>query len=102
MEWRTIDSAPKDGTTIDVWIVQFSIEGGRLIARDKGRRIPDAWWGTPYYGDKREWDKQWVARDGAWTEPLESDTYSITHWMPLPESPSQMKRWTEVRPMEKV
>ena len=85
-EWQPIETAPKDGTEIDIWAVQYSVGAGKLITGD-GHRISNAWWGEPYYGDERKWEKQLVRRDGAWTEPVEYTGFSVTHWMPLPEPP---------------
>ena len=64
-EWRTIDSAPKDGTIVDLWVVS----GG--------------------YGER--WS-DCELRNGRWKYVSVADYYNvpgtITHWMPLPEPPS--------------
>ena len=60
-EWRTIDSAPRDGRWILVWV--------------KGAVIPGA---AFYDTHHKEWiDSFWQAYFGP-----------ITHWMPLPEPPT--------------
>ncbi len=86
--WRSMDSAPKDGTKIDVWSQSFKIRAGKLLPDGLGRRVAEAFWGKPYYGDEREWEDQWVYYAGRWTDPIESDETSITHWMHLPVPPS--------------
>lgn len=63
--WQAIDTAPKDGTLIDVWATE---------------RVPDVKWLRGYW---RHW-----ALDGydnmAWV-PI--DGLTPTHWMPLPAPP---------------
>ena len=66
-EWQPIETAPKDGTLVDLWI-QW---------RDGG----------PW----READCTWV--HGAWwtagrEAPAEGETYKATHWMPIPDGPT--------------
>lgn len=71
--WRTIDSAPKDGTPI-------------LVARDMG----NSWgWvrGTAYWVDVRG-ISGWVAR-GITDPPGELGLGDPTHWQPLPPPPHQ-------------
>ncbi len=68
--WQTIETAPKDGTVIDLWVNDSNQE-----------RIADA----HFDNDKQcfvIWD-DW--HDSEWVE-LERN---ITHWMPLPQPPSQ-------------
>lgn len=69
MEWRTIDSAPKDGTSILVCVTHNTWDG--------------------------EWETiQWVdwARDGVAIWPNYQHRIDIpfppTHWMPLPNPPA--------------
>lgn len=69
--WQTIDSAPKDGTTVDLWCVPSN-------GAPPGR-VPDVGW-----------------QAGAWRSPsLFSDgrpgfelDMTPTHWQPLPDPPS--------------
>ena len=60
-EWKRIDTAPKDGTEIDIW-VQNSI-----------RRIA-----------KVHWDQKF----GMWANH-EDVSCNPTHWMPIPEPPKE-------------
>lgn len=59
-EWRTIESAPKDGTEVLIW------DGASMVVAMWRPNLLIPWRGT--YGDG----------DAAW-EP--------THWMPLPPAP---------------
>src|SRR5687768_17616745 len=36
--WQQIETAPKDGTGIDLWVP---------VSSERGKRVPDAWW-DPY------------------------------------------------------
>lgn len=71
--WRPIETAPKDGTEIDVWCASDA-EGD-----DGGYRIARVWWCCVdrcwrSYSDER---MQWA--------------HQPTHWMPLPASPAPDK-----------
>jgi len=66
--WRDIESAPKDGTYIDLWI-------------SNGERIPDARWNDR----QRRWEVWSLGDyDGMEFVAIAGDP---THWMPLPEPP---------------
>jgi hypothetical protein len=77
-EWRPIDTAPKDGTRIDVWL--------------SGGRIPDVYWGLPRhdcgeagaYCDSCPVGEGWCDAYGYLTEDEQP-----THWMPLPAALSE-------------
>lgn len=69
-EWKSIDSAPKDGTLVIVWaedfdypvLAQWSTEAHHLHQR--------YFWGT---GNRAHWLDLYAAQP--------------THWQPLPEPP---------------
>lgn len=70
--WRPIETAPKDGTTIDLWDDDWKI------------RICNARWAFHYWLEGRpQGDKAWGPdhRDGPFCSHL-------THWMPLPAAPA--------------
>lgn len=74
MKWQTIDTAPKDGTAIIVFVPkQYYGGGGRVcLARwndDKYARKP-----RPF------WSRSLSDKTGDRASPP-------THWMPLPEPP---------------
>lgn len=72
MKWEPIETAPKNGNLIDVWV--------------NGERVTDVLW-------KRSWrclgwhckteDESGVCQ---WTS-VEDEHGTPTHWMPLPEPP---------------
>jgi hypothetical protein len=77
-DWQAIETAPKDGTKVDIWVIRIHSLGG-----EGSGRVPNAYWETKYEG----W---WVkdAHDG--DMPVEStDPYihEVTHWMPVPAPP---------------
>lgn len=69
--WLPIESAPKDGTLIDLW----SDEYGRLT---------DCYWGAPmaYEGGETGWVH---AHSNEWAESPDE----FVHWRPLPSAPSE-------------
>ena len=62
MEWKTIDSAPKDGS----YVLTYNDSTGLI--------------NTPFYIHRWLKDK-WVEVDASWF------TTAPTHWMPLPKPP---------------
>ena len=103
--WQSIETAPKDGTKIDLWMVD-----------EKGAawRVTDAYWVENRLDELRtptpsgRWEFKKVARDG-WFAPhydYDADGFcdvpktfdpnnngwlftTATHWMPLPKPPVQ-------------
>lgn len=72
--WQMIETAPKDGTLIDMW--------ARRETTGKFRRYTDCKWGRRTFGSEYIGEPCWLGL---------LDPYSIitpTHWMPLPEAPS--------------
>jgi hypothetical protein len=71
--WQTIDTAPKDGTTI-------------ILAC--GNRVTVGDWISPEMvnnWDGDDFDAHWQSWDGGFINESE---HSATHWMPLPAAPS--------------
>lgn len=75
-EWEPIETAPKDGTVIDVWL--------RDLDELPGYRVPDVLWHAGY----------WVMRKNLHFSVesfFETDTgeprNKATHWMPKPSNP---------------
>lgn len=61
--WQVIDSAPKDGHPVDLWISYC------CFGRERFKRISNAYW------SRRE--EQWM--NGSY--PIEDDGVKITHWI---------------------
>jgi nucleoside 2-deoxyribosyltransferase len=71
--WRPIETAPLDGTKIDLW-------------SPSGVRITDAWW----CAKRVAWVHKWLDDfDGIGTVRIEG-VIPPTHWQPLPEPPEQL------------
>lgn len=67
--WLPIETAPRDGTLIDLWV--------------DGRRLPDCkWWTSDFEDDWSEWRQQYAEADSFF--PISGDP---THWMPRPAPP---------------
>ena len=68
MTWQPIETAPKDGTAIDLWV---SYEDG------SGQRVTDCTW----------FNGRWWPGEGPTWQLDEGDGEKITHWRPLPNPP---------------
>lgn len=77
MEWRPIETAPRDGT----WLLVFE---------------PSKWspnihvvrWGEPEWTLEKSPPKTWVTM-ALGPNPDTYDADEATHWMPLPEPPTK-------------
>lgn len=81
--WRPIESAPRDGTEVDLWIVTDDLKGFRqpeCVWRD------GAWYDAILEDDRIDapWDD---GTDFHGRRPMRT----ATHWMPLPEPPEPSK-----------
>lgn len=77
MDWRPIETAPRDGTEVDLWV---SGPGARRVADCRWARPTLANWGDRY-GDDGDLPAQWVTRNGF---ALDRRNGIPTHWMPAP------------------
>lgn len=92
-DWQPIETAPRDGTIIDLWIVD---QGG-------GHRLADAWWATQrrsildrqivsgWFAPNMDYEGEYGFANADVT-PFKSkdgrEWFSrATHWMPLPKPP---------------
>ena len=81
--WMPIESAPRDGRVIDLW-----------VSGDFARRLPDCFWGKPDHccGEAGQYcDSEWNSLPNGWVdstlnEPIGGDD-APTHWQPLPPPP---------------
>lgn len=73
MNWQPIETAPKDGTEIDVWL--------DIHASPSSFGWADAFRETEVYYK----DGKWFHRQNG--KELELYAAYITHWMPIPEPP---------------
>lgn len=80
MEWKPIETAPTDGTEVDLW--QFChTPSWRPIGHgiEKGMRITGARWAN---GAWEQYNDYW----GDWVD-LSHPDYTISHWMPVAKPP---------------
>lgn len=81
-EWQGIESAPRDGTYVDLWI--------------DGRRWADCYWGFPEHccGEAGQYcDSDWHSLGPGWVEstfnlPIDAVEQEPTHWRHLPVPPT--------------
>ena len=71
--WRRIDTAPMDGSLVDLWWVYDG----------KGSRLCDCFWSND--GTTPGWRHR--SPDGFVLELIPDDLRKATHWMPTPGAP---------------
>ena len=80
--WQPIETAPKDGTLFLCWV--SAVQHGES---DEGQQYQV----DVSQADFCQWQAFEEAPDGGWFEPCcgqISDQQAVTHWMPLPATPS--------------
>lgn len=79
-EWQPIETAPKDGTAVDLWVKRHEY----LIPSDAGYRVTNAHWGK-LYSMKHE---AWIAIFETDYDLIIRDHNSVvTHWMEIAKPP---------------
>ena len=83
MTWQPIDTAPKDGTEIDIWAVSYRLESAITgEVRKITKRFNDCYWSA----DRQLW------AIGSISDDFDGDTFGYieftpTHWMLSPKPP---------------
>lgn len=73
-QWRPIESAPKDGTLIDLWAKCWTSHNDKWMYQ----RFPNCYWCDHKFIDNAK--PEWVNLNKEWFP---------THWMPIPEPPEE-------------
>lgn len=76
MTWLPIETAPKDGTPVDLWVEFKHYHTGQIHYR----RECSVKWGRKHFGSEPIGDPCWVINS-----PY--NKARPTHWMPIPEAP---------------
>jgi hypothetical protein len=78
MNWLPIETAPKDGTEIDVWEYCHDPKWRPDVGIEHGMRLTNVRW---YEGHWEQWSDEgnWL-----WLWP---EHYTISHWLPIPTAP---------------
>lgn len=83
-EWQTIETAPKDGTVVDLWMPADFGDPGYRVANCSWREEKPPFDEISSFGWFREHDEfGWI---DVWV-PNE-DMSAPTHWMPMPAPPA--------------
>lgn len=75
--WQPIETAPKDGTIVDVWLGDADESDRNFYCTGKTRRSPGWWWSKGKF------------RPLGGLEPAMPVFVEPTHWMPLPAPPQE-------------
>ena len=76
MKWQPIETAPKDGTRVDLWLRVHA--SPRSFGFSDAFRVPEGYFQDGVWGH---------SQGGSFRELYQP---YITHWMPLPEPPEDL------------
>lgn len=74
-DWEPIETAPKDGTLIDIWVKWWVPEKDIFT----GARWPDVSWSKGEFTNSAE----------TWRSRHDRFVGKMTHWMPAPKPPEK-------------
>jgi len=77
-EWQPIDTAPKDGTEIDVWVVDSRAK------QTSGCRYENVRWSDGGW----KWFDRYYNVSGGYVGIDNGVNVIASHWMPLPKPPT--------------
>lgn len=76
--WQPIDSAPKDGTKVDLWV---RIRPSKMDEPESYECFPASWWDS----DRDDWKLGRMC----WHSKFYADAHIPTNWMPSPTAPEE-------------
>lgn len=93
-EWKLIETAPRDGTPIDLWIVSADADADHTMIdfycpharKVKGKPLREGRVADVQWGHKPPNSPNWYPSGGLMGYPLAADV-KPTHWMPRPDAP---------------
>ncbi len=84
-KWQPIETAPKDGTKIDIWAKERFVPNAPV--EPKSYRMTNAYWISDNFGNGPCWVYDCECSPQGIEILLQGGARIITHWMPLPEPP---------------
>ncbi len=83
-EWQPIETAPKDGTLVDLWVVPKKRWDTKLLGIEPGRATDMQWINGKWWTDYQNW---------LWRGSLNANR-EATHWVlsPAPPTPKGYRR----------
>lgn len=91
--WQSIETVPKDGTVVDLWVKDTSEENSFRRGSQKSYRIPDCKWeidvlskGPNDPDDEGCWSVRWMEID-SWNHDGLNPEETPTHWILPPDAP---------------
>lgn len=84
MEWQPIETAPRDGTDVDLWVEVSGVPED--TAWGESRRV------TNCYFENGDWLEFTCLRCSTGSGLVEDQYSRATHWMPLPPAPGRELR----------